>query len=156
MPRCNTVMTRIELRKIDGMTRMWTLPSISQHFDKWYDNSDAALQVCPLTVTPVTVTQYRACLLHWHFPDVPFGNLSNKNVWLEWHNSKKPASQSDILCLFPRVSRVTVRAHRVLKKSRVRNPVSKGNQVHCRTLWTLGFPKMYMVTLGYKGKASLL
>ena len=46
--------------------------------------------------------------------------------------------------------------HIVLKKSTVRTPVSKGNQIHSSTLWTLRYPKMYMATLGYKGKVSLL
>ena len=46
--------------------------------------------------------------------------------------------------------------HRVLTKSRVRTPVSKGNKIYSITLWTLRYPKMYMATLGYKGKVSLL
>ena len=47
-------------------------------------------------------------------------------------------------------------AHSVLKKSTVRTPVSKGHQIHSSTLWTLRYPKMYITTLGYKGKVSLL
>ena len=42
-------------------------------------------------------------------------------------------------------------AHSVLTKCRVRTPVSKGNQIHSVTLWTLRFRKMYMATPGYKG-----
>ena len=44
---------------------------------------------------------------------------------------------------------------RVLSTDRVRTPVSKGNQIHSSTLWTLGIQKMHMGTLGYKGKWSL-
>ena len=46
-------------------------------------------------------------------------------------------------------------SHHVLTKSRVTTPVSLGNQIHSSTLWTLGFPKMYLGTLGYKGKITL-
>ena len=48
-------------------------------------------------------------------------------------------------------SAVAATTHRVLTRSRVRTPMSKGNQIHSSTLWSLRFPKMYMATLGYKG-----
>ena len=43
-----------------------------------------------------------------------------------------------------------------LNHFRIRADRVQGNQIHSGTLWTLGFPKMYMATLGYKGKVSLL
>ena len=36
-----------------------------------------------------------------------------------------------------------------LNKSRIRTGGAQGNQIHSSTLWTLGFLKMYMGTLGY-------
>ena len=39
---------------------------------------------------------------------------------------------------------------RVLTSSRVRNVMKRGNQIHSVDVFTLGIPKMYMGTLGYK------
>ena len=39
-----------------------------------------------LTVTLVTVTQYRAIWLQWHFPDFPISNLMVKFSCLQWHS----------------------------------------------------------------------
>ena len=43
-------------------------------------------------------------------------------------------------------------SHRLLTKSMIRTQVSTGNYINSSTLWTPRFPKMYLGTLGHKGK----
>ena len=59
------------------------------------------VQASPLTVTPVTVTQYRAFWLQWHFSYFPIGLFIVKHVWIQWH-SMEPSAYSESVTLFGR------------------------------------------------------
>ena len=78
----------------------WKIRSVRIHAN-YVQTADA--QTYPLTVTPVTVTQYLAIWLQWHIPKFPIYQSYSK-FQLATVKLYKPFAYSDTFDWFPRVS----------------------------------------------------